>query len=487
MFVPQDRASQYQKVVWEHMANSRNHLIVEAVAGSGKTTTILEGLSRAKGNVLYLAFNKSIEVEFNRRLESAGVRHVTAKTTHSLGLQSIRQAFGWPGKPLGTKTRKIIDGLVPVPLDSKGRTLAFSHKNVVCAVVSKLKNLLLDPTQENIAGILDRYSIDAEYIPSRLTRDAHDVMMQSETPKPIDFDDMLWIPAIKELPFGRFDLVAVDEAQDLSAPQHYMLRRLAQDGAKVVAVGDRNQAIYGFRGALTESMDDLMEALPGDVDTAGLSITYRCPKSHVELAQELVPEIEGFKDDPGEVVDVKHDDLAGTLADGDLVVCRVNAPLVSVAYSLLAEGKKPVIRGQDFGAGLIKLLDRFASRTLGETLSRIDQFLSSEADKVSDKPMKLAAIEDRRECIEILSQGVKTVRAMVARIDSIFSETVTGIELASIHRAKGLEADRVFILRPDLIPHPMAKKAWEREQEKNLEYVALTRARRYLAFVTPKE
>jgi superfamily I DNA/RNA helicase len=82
-----------------------------------------------------------------------------------------------------------------------------------------------------------------------------------------------------------------------------------------------------------------------------------------------------------------------------------------------------------------------------------------------------------------LSEGCTTIRELQDKIDAIFSDDAEGVVFSSIHKAKGLEAERVFILHPELMPHPMAKQDWEQVQERNIEYVAITRTLSELIYV----
>jgi superfamily I DNA/RNA helicase len=90
---------------------------------------------------------------------------------------------------------------------------------------------------------------------------------------------------------------------------------------------------------------------------------------------------------------------------------------------------------------------------------------------------------DKIEAIEILSGDLVLVSDVTKKIQSIFSDEKSGIVLSTIHKAKGLESDNVFILNQDLMPSRWARKDWEKEQEQNLIYVAYTRAKHKLSFI----
>jgi hypothetical protein len=95
----------------------------------------------------------------------------------------------------------------------------------------------------------------------------------------------------------------------------------------------------------------------------------------------------------------------------------------------------------------------------------------------------IIAYTDKISTLETLSNGCLTGDDLIAKLNQIFSDNSDGICLSTIHKSKGLEADRVFIIHEDLMPSKHAKKDWEKLQEKNLMYVAYTRAKSVLGFV----
>jgi superfamily I DNA/RNA helicase len=106
--------------------------------------------------------------------------------------------------------------------------------------------------------------------------------------------------------------------------------------------------------------------------------------------------------------------------------------------------------------------------------------------------MKSAVIDNKLDIIkalEVLSEGLNTSKELIEKIDSIFSgdKKKEGVSLSTIHKAKGLEADNIFIVCRSLMPSKSAKKDWEISQEHNLEYVAYTRAKKNLCFVDEKD
>jgi superfamily I DNA/RNA helicase len=83
-----------------------------------------------------------------------------------------------------------------------------------------------------------------------------------------------------------------------------------------------------------------------------------------------------------------------------------------------------------------------------------------------------------------MSEGANSVAELMTRCETLFSDDKSAVTLSTVHKAKGLEADNVYILRPELMPHPMAKTPEAIAQESNIEYVAVTRTKNKLVFVT---
>ncbi len=180
---------------------------------------------------------------------------------------------------------------------------------------------------------------------------------------------------------------------------------------------------------------------------------------------------------------------------GDMVLCRVNAPLVSECFKFLKESRLANIQGRNVGEGLIKTVKAMKAFSVVNLIAKLNEWLSNEKLKENAKKYpdenRLIAIQDRYDCLICFMEGLKATEHpdyVIQKIQSIFTDNkdAPGIRLSSIHRAKGLESKRVFILEPKgaTCPHPMAKTAWQLEQEWNLRYVAITRAIEELVFVS---
>ena len=416
-----------QEEIWNELENGTDDVIVNAGAGTGKTFTIVEGSKRTNGtNMAFLCFNKSIQTELAERLPD----NVVAKTFHALGFAALRSA-GIKTRVNNYKVKNIIDDILGKDFN------AFP----LVKLISLVKGSLIDGTdQKSIFQLIDKYNINFESdreeemaisaIPTILEVCRKDVSL-------IDFDDMIWIPIVNQLPLPVFDVLFVDEAQDFNEMQRELIFRCIGNG-RVVIVGDKNQAIYGFRGADSNSISIFQNELTKrgrKIKEFSLSLTWRCPKSVVKEANRFVSEFDCKEDaEEGRVIV----DSPFNPSEGDMVLCRYNAPLVSAFYEL------------------IKL----------------------------EKTNQAHALEDKFECIRIFATKATTVTGILAEIKRVFNGNEKGeIMLSTVHKAKGLEADNVYILATERMPHP---KASDMREELNICYVAITRAKKNLHYCGPK-
>lgn len=467
--------SEFQKAIFTWFANAQpgQNLIVDAVAGSGKTSTIERAarLIPSSDSVLFLAFNKHIADELRSRLPE----HVQASTLNSFGWQVCRTNV--KGVKLEQyKTYNIIDSCIADP--EKRREWKSPIKQLI-----GLKKACPSLSAEEI---LKRFDIEAPLDPEFLVA-AGDVWKQSvKMTGLMDFDDQIFMAMIKKFPLPKYDWVLVDEAQDLSEVQIDMVRQI---GKRIICVGDPYQAIYAFRGAAPDSMDRIKAALNPTI--LPLSICYRCPKEVVKEAQKIVPHIQYAETaNDGTVETIETKDFIDNAESGDWALCRTTAPLVKRCMQFIVAGKKAMVKGRDIGQNIVSLIDKI--NQLGD-LCPMTQFgpmlqeyyaMESARLEAAQREGQLETLEDKVNCIEALSEGSKTVHDVKQKIVKIFSDTNSiGITFATAHRSKGLEANQIYLLRPDLMPFPKAKTPWQKQQELNLQYVATTRSKDTFSYV----
>lgn len=488
---PTYKPSVYQQAILDWLASSTGSLIVDAKAGSGKTSTgvLIAFAIPTSSRARFVAFNKSIATELSTRLPS----HVPASTWHSL-------AFSALGRTLTSRnngTRPIVDANKVGNLFDQTYPQHKQERAAVLKLVAMMKAgaLLPDTYNDDLLAIIDHFAIEWDGQSSDITicDMARAILaLNNADTRVVDFDDMLYLVIVYDVSLDKQDIIFVDEAQDTNTVQRLLLRRMMHSTTRIIAVGDPNQAIYGFRGADSDSL--ALIAQDFDCITLPLSVSYRCPRAVVELAQTIVPSILPRDNAPdGHVLTADKYSIRDFLPT-DLLVCRNTAPLVKTAYKMLSRRIPCKIMGREIGRALVALIEKIAGKrgTLDTLPDQLENYRAKEtAIAYSRKQeIKAQAINDRCDAIMALLDSLTTdditrgIPGLTAIIDSMFSDTQNGcVTLATVHKAKGLEAPRVVILDPQLMPSKYARQPWQMEQEHNLMYVAYTRALDTLVFL----
>jgi len=296
----------------------------------------------------------------------------------------------------------------------------------------------------------------------------------------IDFDDMIWLPIALELKQPQFDRVFVDETQDLNRCQIEMTMRAVKPGGRICAVGDPRQAIYGFRGADSAAVDNVVRRLEAKV--LPLSVCYRCCKSVIREAKEVVPQIEWAPDAAeGEVRVVTKSDMKRDARSGDFVLSRTNAPLIALCMHFIREGRPANIQGRDIGASLAAFVKKSKAKSVEALKDYIEDWRNKECARLAAKHRDTQAVEDRAECLLALADGATSVGDIIGRIEELFvdRDSLSQITLSTTHKAKGLERERAWVLSGTYRRRPG-------QEEDNLYYVAVTRAQKTLFLVEGK-
>ncbi len=479
--------SAHQQAIFSFVESGTGNAIVEAVAGSGKTTTLVEAVKRCgAASSIFLAFNKAIAVEL-------GKRGVNARTFHSLTYGPVMKAKG--ASTVNTdKLRNIVE-------DNLGDADVRAYGSFIVRLVGLGRQAgigcLTPDTVEAWLEIIDHHDLDLDsddpaVTIARAVELAQKLLAASNESNEVDFDDMLYIAVKDGLSLPKFDFVFVDEAQDTNQIQRALLRKLFKAGTRLVAVGDPAQAIYGFRGADSESMNLIADEF--SCTRLPLSVSYRCPQAVVGYARQWCEQIEPAPSAPvGTVVELGAEWTAKTFAPTDLVVCRTTKPLVSLAFHMLKNHIGVKIMGREIGQGLVKLVEKMKANGLTHLQAKLAIYTEREMQKAiaKRKEDKAAAIQDKTDAILCLIDGLsendRTVPALIRAIDSLFSDKAGVTTLATIHKAKGLEAPRLFWLNRSKCPSKWATKEWQQQQEKNLCYVATTRAMSELYLIEEKQ
>jgi superfamily I DNA/RNA helicase len=476
------KTSKYQEAIYKTFQLTNKNINISAVAGSGKTTVLLELLKYIPDNEssLFLAFNNSIVDELKERNKRIDVKIMTI---HSCGWRLILHRYGGkikmnPNKTL-SKTEKV---LREFEIPEKKRGYFFY---IIPKILDLMRSNLSDNSVESIIELTNHYDVNIEEDDIKMVMKAFEYLIKDKTQ--FDFMDMIYIPVTDtSIRFERFNYVFCDESQDFSLAQHEFIKNCLNRKGRLVTVGDKRQAIYGFAGADAESYDRLSN-INGKAIKLPLSVSYRCAIDIVKEAQKIVPEISYA---PNAIKGVVKDGSLTEIEQGDWILCRNLKPLVQTYLWLTKNQIKSKIRGKDIGEGILVLINKTGAKTINGLFSMLD----IEKDKLLHKlekrgfkrpslHPKMEALQQKIEVIECLCEETESVSELKKLINNIFSNDIKGIILSTIHKSKGLENDRIFFLIPELIPSKYATQPWQYEQEQNLRYVAITRAKKELIYV----
>lgn len=474
--------SERQLDIFAIAQGSDQNLSIEAVAGSGKTTTILECMRRLPrgSDVLFLAFNKAIVNTLSSKIPPGCDARTMNALGHGLLMRKLKRAgltCRLNSFRLWDETRRVLSsddweeyGRGVVRLVSLARQGAVGINSPIDSAA--------------FHDMLGDFEVDIpDYHAGKACQQAARVLANMLTITDIfDFDDQLYMPLYWDLKFPKYDCVFVDEAQDLSTVQHIMLERLRQEGARIIAVGDSCQAIYGFRGADTKSMTNLAERF--DMKLLPLDISYRCPISVVLKAQEIVYHIRYHKDAINGRVEYLDEmpELSEYPMDS-MILCRNNAPIFSLALDFLQD-QLPCHVMSNFGKDLVKFVKSFDAKTTKQLMKELSKWREQEAALAESHGWwgKAAMINDKYDALIPFCQ-LYELRVQVAGALHQLLNTNVGPTLSTIHKAKGQESENVYILRPDLMPARYAQSPGAMQQEQNLKYVAITRSLMNLTFL----
>ena len=498
--------SKYQKDIFDYIEHGQGHLVVEAAAGSGKTFTLIKCIELIPNDkrILLTAFNKDIVNELKKKAKE--FPNVECKTLHGLGMLMVM---------------KNVDEMSPVPEIFKYSSQFYSNPSAYTKInLFRLKKHDRKMYMDNVKKYVDfaRYFLcqtpkDLDEIEKayeiETVADEKEVAMKllewgKTNLKTMDYTDMIWLPNVLNLkPIGlQYDYIMVDECQDMNKAERELVLKCFKMGTRMVSVGDENQLIYQFSGSDKDSLNTLKN-LP-NTKCLPLSISYRCADSIVEYAQRIVPSIE--KNDDHRAGNVLEDVPLEDVKDGDMVLCRTNAPLVDLYNRYLKLGKKSYIVGKDIGSNMKTIIESMNMTEVNwgniekdglfirlyDDLFETRNKIMAESNVSKEDAINSRQFQDKLDMINAIgamANGINSVDELLGKIDVVFPKKVQkeGIKLSTIHKSKGLECENVYIACKSLMPSKNATTKWEKRQERNLMYVAYTRAKNKLGFLDEKE
>ncbi|WCL80885.1 UvrD-helicase domain-containing protein [Saprospira sp. CCB-QB6] len=533
-----------QERIFQFVQYDSNHGIIDAVAGSGKTTTIIESATYigSSKKVLFCAFNRSIRKEIQNRFARKGFDHIIVKTMHALGFDILNTNSTSRYKVDDFKYTPIIDDYVQkyaehslkellkldeIPENPMDKNQKEVLKNYLYQYKYRLKEICtkyrLTLTPDNFEafkdmvlhfGIFNHTQQESTQfnLKLKLYWKANNYLLDrgntiAKNLKKIDFADMLYLPYAWQLyPQTKFDLLFIDECQDLSNSQIAVAFKYIKKTGRVLSVGDPYQSIYGFAGADINSYNRLKSL--ANSRSLKLSKCFRCPSNVIELAKNFREDISPFKHKEGDIYNIRFNEVISKVKPGNLVISRVKSPLLELLFMLLDKSITVEVHEDDIKEVLNSLRFMFSREELKSTedlenlLNKVKKrkiyFIEKEASNIIDNAEKAKIIAYEIHLLNLklgfiqkqmyINLDIDTIDELLKRIKKLISGGPNAIKLSTIHRAKGLENDVVFIINYDSLPlYRDNQQDWERIQERNLKYVALTRAKKTLFLVNSKE
>ena len=392
--------SAYQESIFDFGSNGTGNAIIEAVAGSGKSTTLVELVKRLTGSHIFLAFNRFIVEELKKR-------GCNAKTFHGLCTRAVLQ-FKRADEIEPNKLSILVNQNFST--ESKHKYQSFCKKLVGLAKQSGI-GCLIEDNIENWEQIVAYHDLEVDNDEGTIERGielAQMLLKESNESRMVDFDDLLYLVVKEGLALPRFNNVLIDESQDTNAIQRAIIHKILMMNGRLFAVGDPAQAIYGFRGADSNSMNMIAEEFK--CIRLPLTVSYRCCKTVVEYARQWVAHIEPSETAYSGAVETLSDWTLDLFDTEDLVVCRTTAPLIQLAYKMLKAQKPVRILGKDIGEGLVSLIGKMKSENDVDVLQKnLYAYQAREVEKArkEENEQKMESISDKVSAILTLLESLE--------------------------------------------------------------------------------
>lgn len=489
-----------QKVFFKEVKEGKGHIAVNANPGSGKTSSSLIALNYIPKfkKVIFVSFSNMIVNELKERVPA----HVKATTLHSLGFSIVArhrngvklnnnkyfQAAMVKLKYNEAKLAKDKDG-------EKKRKQVLKQAYNIQDICNYARNTLTNLMPIDLVQMCKHYELEYD---TKTINLVIELIEKGKKSNVIDFADMIYLPAIyPEMIDECYDYLIYDEVQDANNAQIEFVKHLIHERGRFILVGDERQSIFSFTGSSIDSFNIACKALGGNnLSRFPLSTTYRCGRRIVEEINKVYDVVRPWDNAEEGIV---RDGFWEEINETDLVLCRNNAPLLSLYFQLIRIGTKAKIIGREIEQGLHSLAQSCMAPTkesfflnLENRLDQLEEQLRQRGvNKPKGHPLFRALYEKCDMVVMILDQVVMPYE-LIDKIHSIFSDEDEdgnkriGARLSSIHKAKGSENDRVFLLThynsKRLLPSEHATSDWQIKQEKNLEFVAVSRAKKELVY-----
>ena len=508
--------SEYQrKIKGYFLTHPHNNMAIEAKAGAGKTSTALMLTDLTKSSDVYIAFNKSIQMEMKAKLRNPKTKcytmHGLALSVMSYNLDKLHKKYELDNY----KVIKIVDKLFEKEYkNSKLHTAEMrDYLETNYLTTYNLVRLKCVPIEvENIEYLVNDMGLfqnENQCIPPVIQEITDWLQLidemsieDFEQECKCDFTDMLYITLKKlqskewEIPYWLlFTNIFFDEAQDASRLQYSLLPYFKRTGGRFVFVYDSLQAIYGFAGADCKATQNIMRMFY-PIERFKLPINYRCGKNILEYANDqhnagILPRPNANE---GNVIKITEGRIHNYVKPDDFIIGRRNRDLIDIALKLIKKNFKIYLTDKEIVTTIVKFVKSLKKKTVSEVTTFCDDFIKAQA-KITDKSeiAKNAEMLEKVRTVKILLDSYtscsQAVNNFINHIQTIINteDPTNCIRIMSIHKSKGLEADNVFVLHEGKPFVNLARSKDMLQQEKNLSYVALTRAKENLYLVECSE
>lgn len=494
------KPSPFQSAFFDFVKYGKGNCFLRARAGTGKTTSVLHGFKFVErpARIFYAVFNKRNQLEAQEKAAKLGITDVDIATFHAFSFRAWRRVCPRVAVDEKGKWEYLVGRESPVPEIYSG----FVKKLVSLARQRALGVFGDIEDRSEWFDIIDHFDLytdlEEHANAERGVELAIDCLKESnyigrETisrfGRPVvDFDDMIYLPLIFGAHMDQYDFGGVDEGQDTNPARRAQARKMTAPDGRICFVGDEAQSIYGFTGADNDAVDQIIKEF--NCTELPLTETFRCPKAVVRVSAPFVGgDYTAHESNPeGEVVDAEEIDMKA-LTDKDAILCRKTAPIVEYAYTLLRNGIGCHVEGRDIGQGLITVLTKWKIKTTDAFLSRLEDWEEKQTQRLIAKGNELQAqsVRDKADTLRILCEGCQEISQVIDKVNALFVDTngeSKGVTLSTVHKAKGREWPNVYILGyRTMMPSKCARLEWQQIQERNIIYVAMTRAQNKLILV----
>ena len=513
--------NQYHNGIVTAILTGDKNLIVEAGPGSGKTWSVKNAivpalLEKGAKNGRCIAFNGKNAYELKAAIQSPKVE---CSTVHSLGLSILRAHNRYlkvdtaqeAGKDKYDRWQKARNGKALDIAENYFPDVSESdrQKAVTLADLMKVNGFGLpgfpsfDDTGE-IQKLRDRHSINSnnnnfeDDDSDRITEIAIEICKVSvRASGSVDFADMLYLPLYLNLPLPHLDFVVYDEGQDCKPAELELLKRFHANGARIVIVGDGNQGINLFAGAMPDALERAAEVL--QAQCLPLPVSFRCSQAAANLANGVFPNsiIAGPNAKPGSVKSVDWQEFvsAFNVAGNETgALSRVHRYLLPLALALIRQQQQFRYKGVQKTVDAMERHLYHAAKQSGD-LSDIRRTLTEKQAELEDRyagkkmPKWVQTQGEVVECLSLLMATVESNGGDMATVKSYLKalskaeKANNGPTLSTIHAAKGMEWPVVYLI--GALRSTLAETDEELRAEQCAEYVALTRSSDRIITVTP--